>query len=108
MKTPKNPIAVVLALAVVLVAASVLPAWIRARNTPSRNPCINNLRQLDGAKQQWALENRITSNAAPAMDVIQPYLKNSLACPQGGVYSPGRLDEPPKCSIGGPSHTLSQ
>jgi hypothetical protein len=36
--------------------------------------CINNLRQLDGAKQQWALENKAAASAAPALTDTQPYL----------------------------------
>jgi len=35
-----------------------IPNFIRARNTPARNACVNNLRQINGAKQQWALENQ--------------------------------------------------
>ena len=38
-----------------LLAAIAIPNFVRARNTAQKNTCINNLRQIDGAKQQWAL-----------------------------------------------------
>jgi len=38
-------------------AAIAIPNFIRARTTSQMNACINNLRQIDGAIQQWALEN---------------------------------------------------
>ena len=41
-----------------LLAAIAIPNFVKARTTSQTNACINNLRQIDGAKQQWALENR--------------------------------------------------
>jgi prepilin-type N-terminal cleavage/methylation domain-containing protein len=57
-----------------LLAAIAIPNFVRARNTSQQNACINNLRQLDGAKQQWALENKVASTATPQLSDIQPYL----------------------------------
>jgi hypothetical protein len=62
------------------------------------------LRQIDGAKQQWALENNKAATAAPSWDEIRPYLgRGPLStvprCPEGGSYTLGRVDEPPRCSI---------
>lgn len=90
-----------------LLAALALPSFIRARNTPASNACINNLRQLDGAKDQWRLENHKTTNDIPAWQDLLPYLGQKPTCPQGGTYRPGRVGEPPRCSLGG-SHTLSR
>ena len=39
-----------------LLAAIAIPNFLRARSTSQQNACINNLRQIDGAIQQWALE----------------------------------------------------
>ena len=41
-----------------LLAAIAIPNFVRARTTAQMNACINNLRQIDSAKQQWALETR--------------------------------------------------
>jgi hypothetical protein len=68
-----------------------------------RNACINNLRQIDGAKQQWALENNKTAAATPSPQDIAPYLNgNQLpVCPAGGQYTLGIVSKPPVCSIAG-------
>lgn len=67
--------------------------------------CINNLRQLDGAKQQWALENNKTATAIPQMSDLAPYLKNaSLVCPSGGSYVLNAVNVVPTCSQ--PGHAL--
>jgi hypothetical protein len=56
------------------------------------NACINNMRQLDGAAQQWALEKGKTTGATPVMTDVEPYLKLNSAnavppCPSGGTYT---------------------
>jgi len=70
------------------------------------NACINNLRQLDGAKQQWALENRKPANATPSTEEVQVYLKEFPKCPSGGVYSINTVETHPTCST--PGHTLAK
>ena len=102
-KTSK--VAIVIAAALIIVVAAVLPAFIRARTTPAMNACINNLRMLDGAKQQWALENHRTTDDSVTWNDVKPYLKVPLVCSRGGTYIPGRVGELPRCSMGG-EHTL--
>jgi DNA repair exonuclease SbcCD ATPase subunit len=71
------------------------------------NACINNLRQIDGAKQQWALENRKTITDVPAEKDVAPYLKNAIPkCPGGGAYTLGAAGVAPTCSI--PGHALPE
>jgi hypothetical protein len=85
-----------------------IPAFVRAHQTKARNACMNNLRQIDGAKQQWALENQKTGNDVPSWNDINAYVDtNKLHCQDGGVYTLGRVKDAPKCSIGGPGHTLN-
>src|SRR6202789_3685320 len=57
-----------------LLAAIAIPNFIHARNTSQQNACINNLRQIDGAKQEWALETKKQPTAVPAVSDIQPYM----------------------------------
>src|SRR5438045_5059 len=57
-----------------LLAAIAIPNFVRARTTAQQNACINNLRQLDGAKQQWALEAKAGQTVTPTLANIQPYL----------------------------------
>ena len=106
------PIGVIVFLAV---NAAVLPRVIRARNTSASNACVNNLRQIEGAKETWVVDNKNTTNDALTWDAIRPYLRRDEVpkCPEGGAYTLGRVGEPPKCSlgpsfVGGKSHTLTQ
>jgi hypothetical protein len=90
---------------IALLAAIAIPNFIGARTTSAQNACVNNLRQLDGAKIQWALENHKTTNDIPTFADVAPYMKLPLMCPQGGTYTVGRVDESPKGSFGG-THVL--
>ena len=95
---------------VVTAVAGVCPAawmlWSPAYRTSASAACINNLRQLDSAKQQWALENGKNTNDVPSWDGINLYIGRGVKCPKGGTYILGRVSQLPKCSIGGPNHTL--
>jgi chromosome segregation ATPase len=72
------------------------------------NVCINNLRQIDAAKQQWALENDKIADAIPPAQDLLPYLSNMVfpVCPSGGTYTINAVGVPPTCSI--PGHVLPQ
>ncbi len=79
--------------------------FIQARNTPASNACINNLRQMDGAMQQWAIENRKEPGDKVTMADITPYLKSSVRCPQGDNYTVGpAISNRVTCSF--PDHVL--
>jgi prepilin-type N-terminal cleavage/methylation domain-containing protein len=96
-----------------LLAAIAIPNFVRARTTSQMNACINNLRQIDGAKQQWALETKQATNATPALTEITPYLRNALTCPSGGntatfatSYTMGDVSTKPVCKILPATHLL--
>jgi hypothetical protein len=82
-----------------------------AQKAQNANACINNLRIIDSAKQQWALENKKQSTDNPAMDDLRPYFSRgpngelqSPTCPDGGVYTIGAVGEKAACS--NPRHVL--
>ena len=68
-----------------LLAAIAIPNFVRARTSSQTNACINNLRQIDGATQQWALETKQAATVTPTEANITPYLKTVPTCPAGGV-----------------------
>ncbi len=68
-----------------LLAAIAIPNFVRARTQSQQNACINNLRQVDGAIQQWALEQKKDAAAVVAYTDISGFLKNSVVCPSGGT-----------------------
>jgi len=67
-----------------LLAAIAVPNFVKARTTAQKNACINNLRQIDGAIQQWALEEKKAATDVVTEANVTPYLKNSVVCPAGG------------------------
>ena len=70
-------------------AAAQQAAVQKADAEAARNSCINNLRQIDAAKQQWALEKNKTAEAVPTVQDLLPYLKDRTfpVCPSGGTYT---------------------
>ena len=90
-----------------MMMAIAIPNFVKARTTAQTNACINNLRQIDAAKMQWALENSKTNGTIVTLDDLKPYFKNGIppACPAGGTYHLGAVGENPTCSI--PAHKLS-
>ena len=80
----------------------------QATATANLATCIGNLRQLDAAKQQWALEKGKNATDVPTAQDLLPYLKDGIfpVCPDGGTYSINAVGELPGCSI--PGHVLSQ
>jgi hypothetical protein len=78
----------------------------QARRPSKLGICINNLRQIDGAKLQWALETKQPSNAIPVVADLAPYLgrgRDSIfpACPAKGIYIFHEVYLPPTCSVKG-------
>lgn len=100
-----------------LLAAIAIPNLVHARMTSQMNACINNLRQIDGAKQQWALEHNMPPTVRPGNREIQPYLgrgsNGSLpTCPLDAQqrydtsYVTGNLQVVPTCVISPTNHLL--
>ena len=93
-----------------LLAAIAIPNFVRARQTSQQNACINNLRQIDGAVQQFALESKASSGQSVSIGQVKPYVKldrnnNLPACPAGGTYAVSTVSTNPTCSVGG-NHIL--
>jgi prepilin-type N-terminal cleavage/methylation domain-containing protein len=95
-----------------LLAAIAIPNFIKARETARKNTCINNLRLIDGAIQQYALESSKNSTDSVKASSLTVYLgrggtgtidtvggKNTgTFCPSGGAYTIGKVNEKPTCS----------
>ena len=99
-----------------LLAAIAIPNFVKARATSQANACINNLRQIDAAANQFALEaHRTSGNAIIWPTDLTPYIKlNSVGsipgCPAGGNYNTAfTVGNSPTCSLGNqvtPGHYL--
>jgi hypothetical protein len=100
----KSILASVIVVLAVVGLGAVIRWFVWARTTSSYSACINNLRQIDAATQQWALEHRATSNSVVTWSDIRPYLGRGPspelpACPEGGKYTLGRVADAPRCTI---------
>jgi hypothetical protein len=90
-------------------AAALQASQAEAQRMQNVNACINNLRLIDAAKQQWALESRKQTTDTPTIDDLKPYLAKGPnaempVCPDGGTYILGTVGEKPTCS--NPTHAL--
>jgi len=68
-----------------LAAVIAVPNFVRANSQSQKNACINNLYQIRGAINQWAVENRLPSGTPVQFTDIRVYLKNTIVCPAGGT-----------------------
>lgn len=89
-----------------LYLAIALPSYSRARDAAMTNACINNLRIIDSAKDQWAIENSRRTGEVPQAHQLLEYFRfgEFPECPKGGQYTIGPVGQPPTCSI--PGHAL--
>ncbi len=67
-----------------LLATIAIPNYVRARTTSQCNSCISNLREIQGATQMWALENKIASTSPVQYSDISSYLRRAVSCPSAG------------------------
>jgi uncharacterized protein (DUF3084 family) len=67
------------------------------------NTCVANLRQIEAAKQQWALEKGKNINDVPSQQDLTPYFKDNQfpVCPDGGTYAINSMGDLPTCSVSG-------
>jgi type II secretory pathway pseudopilin PulG len=91
---------VVLIIGILLAIA--VPNFIRARESSRAKSCVSNLKQIDSAKEQWAMDNKKTSADSPtATDLYgtDKYVKQTPACPASGTYTINAVGTGPACSV---------
>jgi len=88
-----------------LLAAIAIPNLVRARATSQADACINNLRQIDAAVTEWALEAG-QSTGAPVNfpNALTPYIRLNATgslppCPALGTYSVAAVGIGATCSL---------
>ena len=96
-----------------LLAAIAVPNIVRARIQSQTQACINNLRQINDAAQQWGLENNRPASSTVAFTDIQPYLKSAIICPTAGSgatfatsYTLTTIADKPGCNLVPTTHVL--
>ena len=108
-KRKQNLLAIVCLALAIITSLVALPNFVKARVASSSNACVNNLRLIAAAKDQWAIEHDKTTNDTPTWDDLRPYFgqrtNQSLKCPEGGIYTLGKVGQTPTCSLGG-NHSI--
>lgn len=95
---------VVLIIGILLAIA--VPSFMNARERSRANACRSNLRQIQAAKEQWAMANNKGPTDTPAWTDLTPnFIQQQPSCPSGGTYTIGNMSTDPSCSIGG-THSL--
>jgi type IV pilus assembly protein PilA len=87
-----------------LLAAMAIPAFAKSRARSARTLCISNLRRIDDAKAQWAMDTCKGLGVQPDdEDLFGPtlYIRTKPQCPAGGHYDLGKVKEPPTCTADG-------
>ena len=92
---------VVLIIGILLAIA--IPNFIRARESSRAKACVSNLRQVDSAKEQWAMDYRQAAGSATTSATLtgaSGYIKSTPLCPSSATYTVNPVGTDPTCSVG--------
>ena len=83
-----------------ILMAIAVPNFVKARDSSRKNSCIANLKQIDSAKEQWAMDNKKDAGPAVAFsDLVGAtlYVKANPTCASGGTYTVNAVGTNPAC-----------
>jgi len=79
-----------------------IPAFMKVRSNAQRTRCLDNLRQIEGYKDTFAVENFLNAGDPVTEADIAPFFKRGFPiCPGGGTYNVGTVGAPSTCSVAG-------
>lgn len=88
-------------------AGLAIPGFMKVRSNSQRARCLDNLRQISGYKDAWAVENFKNNGDAVSTGDITPFFKRGFpTCPGGGTYDLRPVGENPTCSLSALGHVL--
>ncbi|MFN7137933.1 MAG: type II secretion system protein [Limisphaerales bacterium] len=85
-----------------LLVSIAMPNFIRTRAIAQQNVCMENLYQLESAKQIYALEKgKSGSDSVDMVELVEVerYMKAVPRCPSGGEYDLKTFAEESECSL---------
>lgn len=88
-------------LVVAMMTAIAIPSFLKARDQAQLNMCMNNLRMIESAKEQWALAEKKAEGTAVDDEAVNEYLPAVPVCSVGGEYSYNAIGEAAECDVHG-------
>ncbi len=84
-----------------LLMLAAMPNLLNAQKRAKAGICRMNIENIEGAKAQWALNERKKDTDTPTEDDLKSYLKDNKfpTCPAGGTYSINPVDTKATCSV---------
>ena len=94
-----------------MLATIAIPNYVKVRTEAQKTTCIQNLRTIDGAIQEWALEQKKDAGQTVTHADLRVYLRSAVACPSGGTtledsYTVTSVDARPSCRRKPDTHLL--
>jgi prepilin-type N-terminal cleavage/methylation domain-containing protein len=90
-----------------IIVGMALPGYMKSRAQARKQVCLENLAQIESAKQQWGLEAGKTDGDTPTQDdLIGPtrFIKKMPECPAAGTYDLKPIGTVATCTQ--PDHVL--
>jgi general secretion pathway protein G len=85
-----------------ILMAIAVPNFVQARTSSRQSTCIANLKQIDSAKEQWAMDQHKNAGDLPdTTDLAPTYIKSFPSCPSSGVYAINGVGTDPTCTVAG-------
>ena len=87
---------------IAMLLAIAAPSFVKTRDTARTTACLSNLKSVDDAKMQWAMEtHKCDGDAVLWADLSPSYMKSQVACPWGYEYTLQPIGVPPYCPVVG-------
>ena len=85
-----------------LLAAVAIPNLIKARTNAQIRACQSNMRTIEFAIQEWAIDKRKANDSEVSLEELEGYFKDGIPeCPSGGEYELFTVEEKPTCNVTG-------
>ncbi|MDR3707855.1 MAG: prepilin-type N-terminal cleavage/methylation domain-containing protein [Capsulimonadaceae bacterium] len=84
-----------------------IPNFVMARNSSRAKGCVDNLKQIDSAKQQYIMDTKqattyafssTSTNGTTGSELVPVYIRSFPSCPAGGTYTVNDGTTNPVCS----------
>ncbi len=89
-----------------VLASLAVPVFLSAREKSRTKACVANLYEINSAKLQYAMDNKVPANGTvpgglSTLTGSTGYIRNAtVVCPENGTYNLNNVSTNPSCTIG--------